>query len=323
MASIYKIHFFIFSSTEMRIAVLSQNCAGLNADISFDKLLSGDPEVYIEMTQEDARPVNGQTLLQSEGLGEYRILTTVALNTGASTQNLIMTCLTKAPIDYVSGSIPISPSGNKIALYAQGLAHSVSRIGYSKGAVYIKLLGPRPILFINMHLPMSGAKDFFTGALKNSTLGLAYRTAALHELLAGVRDLVDARTTVFIGGDLNFRMDADGTDQLDTLLATGDLPYGLQEVVGPTKTVSCKFTRRSRACRTRRLPRTGLRKFLAQVQTECGDKGRVPSRCDRFLVGGAGILSVRFIGSEVFMPDSDHNGIYTCFDLLGKLSGKH
>jgi len=300
----------------MRIAVLSQNCAGLNADITFDKILSKDPDVYVEMTQEDARPVTGSTLLVSRKLDKYRVLTTVGLNSDMSSQNLIMTCLTKEPMDYISGSIPISPSGNKAALYAQGLIHHVSRMGYSKGAVYIKVLGPRPVLLINMHLPMSGAKDFFTGALKNGTLGLAYRTAAFQELLMDVRHLVDKNTTIFIGGDLNFRMDADGTDQLDTLLLGGELPYGLREVVGPQKTATCKYTRRSRACRTRRLPRNGVREFLKQVQAECGDKGRVPSRCDRFLAGGTGLLSVHLVGTEVFLPDSDHNGIYTCFDLM-------
>jgi hypothetical protein len=300
----------------MRVAVLSQNCAGLNTDIRFDTILSRDPDVYVEMTQEDARPVTGETLLMSKMLAKYRVLTTVALNETEASQNLIMTCVTKEPVDYISGSIPISPSANKAALFAQGLIHHVSRMGYSKGAVYIKLLGPEPILFINMHLPMSGAKNLLTGALKNSTLGLAYRTTALHELLLAVKKLVDKQTTVFIGGELNFRMDANGTDQLDTLLAQGELPYDVREVVGPTKTVTCKYTQPSRACRTRKLPRAGITNFLKTVQAECGDKSRVPSRCDRFLVGGAGQLALHLVGAEVFMPDSDHNGIYTCFDLV-------
>jgi hypothetical protein len=126
--------------------------------------------------------------------------------------------------------------------------------------------------------------------------------------------LVDKDTTIIIGGDLNFRMDSNGTDQLNTILSSG-LPYHLREMISGDKRLTCKFTTTTRGCRTRRMPTKGLRNFLATIQTECGAAGRIPSRCDRFLIGGLKKPHVLFQGVEVFLPESDHNGIYTCFDL--------
>jgi hypothetical protein len=295
----------------MRYAVISQNCDGLKTGpvLPFDKILSLDPDVYVEMTQEDARPVDSGSLLDPKLLHDYRVLTTVALNSGASSQNLIMTCWIKSDQNalYVSGSHAVSPSGSKIALMAQSVAK-----GYSKGAVYVKLILKQPILFINMHLPVKTGVGMFTRKLKNNTMGLKYRHRVLVELLREVAHLVDRRTTVFVGGDLNFRMDADGTDQLTRILATEGLPYGLQETVG--NYLTCKFTKPNRPCRTRRAGRPTAA-YLANVQKNCGANDRVPSRCDRFLIGSPWSYKIHFQDTEVFLPESDHNGIYTCFDL--------
>jgi hypothetical protein len=296
----------------MRYAVISQNCDRLKTgpNLVFDKILSLDPDVYVEMTQEDGRPVDSGSLLDNELLRDYRVLTTVALNSGASSQNLIMTCWIKGHDDvfFVSGTNAVSPSGSKIALMAQSAVK-----GYSKGAVYIKLYMNQPILFINMHLPVKTGVGMFTRKLKNNTMGLKYRHRVLLDLLRGLAYLVDRQTTVFVGGDLNFRMDADGTDQLTRILATGGLPYGLQDL--DANYLTCKFTKPNRPCRTRRSGRPSAA-YLANVQKNCGANDRVPSRCDRFLIGSTWSIKIHFQDTEVFLPASDHNGIYTCFDLL-------
>jgi hypothetical protein len=296
----------------MRYAVISQNCDGLKTgpDLTFDKILSLNPDVYVEMTQEDGRPVDSDSLLDNELLRDYKVLTTVALNSEGSSQNLIMTCWVKDDRDvfYITGTNAVSPSGSKIALMAQSAVK-----GYSKGAVYVKLMLDKPILFINMHLPVKTGVGLFTRKLKNNTMGLKYRHRVLLDLLRGLAYLVDRHTTVFVGGDLNFRMDADGTDQLTRILATEGLPYGLQDL--DANYLTCKFTKPNRPCRTRRAGRPSAA-YLANVQKNCGANDRVPSRCDRFLIGSPWSIKIQFQDTEVFLPDSDHNGIYTCFDLL-------
>ena len=296
----------------MRYAVISQNCDGLKTGpaLPFDKILSMDPDVYVEMTQEDARHVDSGSLLAPELLHDYRVLTTVSLNSGASSQNLIMTCWIKGGQNafFVTGSHAVSPSGSNIALMAQRAVK-----GYSKGAVYLKLMLDKPILFINMHLPVKTGVGLFTRKLINNTMGLKYRHRVLLDLLRGLAYLVDRNTTVFVGGDLNFRMDANGTDQLTQILANERLPYGLQDL--DANYLTCKFTKPNRPCRTRRARRPSAA-YLANVHKNCGANDRVPSRCDRFLIGSPWSYKIHFQNTGVFLPESDHNGIYICFDVL-------
>jgi hypothetical protein len=72
-----------------------------------------------------------------------------------------------------------------------------------------------------------------------------------------------------------------------------------------------------RNCRLTPLPKnnnTIFEDFSKKIQHECGDEERTPSRCDRFLIRSDSFPSVHLLKSNVLLPSSDHNAIYTLFD---------
>jgi hypothetical protein len=128
--------------------------------------------------------------------------------------------------------------------------------GYTKGMVYVKVSFKdsyeKPILFVNMHLPMEGSLN---------NLGLEYRKSVLSDLLTNLIDSGELQgdTRLFIGGDLNFRMNRNGVNQLNTILVdkselsnyfVRELPFSNGE-----KKLTCKFTTNNANCRTRKMPK--------------------------------------------------------------------
>jgi endonuclease/exonuclease/phosphatase family metal-dependent hydrolase len=228
-----------------------------------------------------------------------------------------------------AGHQEISPKPGALRLFGQKmvkLAHT--GFGYSKGMVYAKINTPnRPILFVNMHLPMDG---------KNlATLGLKYRQASFLNLLVKLKSsgLLEDKPLIFVAGDLNFRMDPSGKNQLNTILKSNDqevtkLLYGLKELASPSgepRGITCKFSEEHNPeCLSRKIPENpnNIPKFLETIQADCGVPLRTPSRCDRFLVSKDVAPLTILLNTSKYIFESDHNAIMCCFEFLERPSKK-
>jgi hypothetical protein len=60
------------------------------------------------------------------------------------------------------------------------------------------------------------------------------------------------------------------------------------------------------------------------LQNECGDAHRIPSRCDRFLysVSPGKNIVVSYQKGGPLVPNSDHNAMWACFDLINDTVGQ-
>jgi len=313
----------------MRIGVISQNLAEAvyTPDIYESSIINLAPDLYIEMTQEDGRVPCTSSIISSDLLINYNHLECVSLNGGQKTQQNIMINVfikngIKNPV-LAKGSAVIAPKGSSFRLGLQTMAKALhTGYGYSKGMVYVKIqTNKRPILFINMHLPVK--TKVVKGVLKNATLGLEFRRASFLELLNKLdKDglLID-NPVIFVSGDLNFRMDKTGRNQLNSILRDeSSLFYNLKELTQPEgeKRITCKFVTTNKTCRMRKLPLNNKEPFLEDMQSECGNSMRVPSRCDRFLISKGLPVNVLLNTVKYLVENSDHNAILCCFDLLEK-----
>jgi hypothetical protein len=318
----------------MRVNVVSLNVDGLtkSPEIEYPFFLPDNPDLYAEFTQEDARPVvlspttiqsiqllqdgGGEALVTDSALNGMRLITHVSLNDNKSAQNIVLNIYIKtsgiqAP-EVEQGKIVVQ-KGEKSGLVhlAQGFLGM-----YSKGAVWAKLSFPRySILFINMHLPVKTTEGS-NGKLKNATMGNAYRTKMFKQILDLLSSKVDGQTHVIVGGDLNFRMNSKGEDQLDELLKDADLPIPLKELPfpeGDKAAFTCKFKEaknyRNDLCRLTELSDD------SEATLPCADEKRNPSRCDRFLIHKHRTIRVDMYKTAVLLPHSDHNAIYTSFRI--------
>jgi hypothetical protein len=189
----------------------------------------------------------------------------------------------------------------------------------SKGSVFIKLSGDnQDLFFIGSHLPMDKHKD---------DLGLQIRLDAMDQVIKYLRNNLDPKRkfNILWTGDLNFRKDDYGNDQLLMSLHYGIDSNGnplefedLSQIdnYGPTcKTVMydekqfCDET-----CKT-----TGCDNSCYEID---GKKGkRIPSYCDRVIgynnVGHyTNYNTVSFLANEYeFIKYSDHNPIMTTVNL--------
>lgn len=318
----------------LRIGALSYNIEKLQTSpkLQYTKIIELSPDIYVEMTQEDQRNNKGSdyssSLIDKEILrgNQYVCIFSIALNEVKVEQNIILKLFVKLHIakgiTITGGRKPVSPKESRGAflLGAQLIARKAGLgYGYSKGMVYAKVAfkdsSEMPILFVNMHLPMDG---------KLNNLGLNYRKSVLADLLEKLlrSGQIYSDTRIIIGGDLNFRMNMNGVNQLNTLLSNVHTPfeYYLKELPFPNgeKKLTCKFISHNKTCRTRKMPKNNLRGFLKNVQNTCGNAKRIPSRCDRFLISKPPITKVNVLMHEAvyLLPEADHNGLAACFDLL-------
>lgn len=298
-------------------------------------------DIFVEMTQEDFRPLGKSSIFQVSSRGNLTYCGFQSLNNKSTTQNLVMRMYAKGGGDIVidKGSMPIAPKGKANWKYSaqKTLAESsLGSLGYSKGMVWMKIKGDHSMLFVNMHLPMSSKKE---------GLGLAMRKAAFGKLLNHLAPLVDNNTCVFIGGDLNFRMDYSGFNQLTDLLEKrqGNKMSFLQEIdfINPAdRRFTCKFRSLvpkpsifgagkmvDAACAEKRLTSVPLnsskmKNTMLDLQKRCGFIERIPSRCDRFLARPARGMGIEVLAhkADILIPDSDHNAIYTTFNIVADQS---
>ena len=287
------------------LGILSQNMASESTGPS-EKFTPSMPHSVLVICRQEVRDPDNANLVPESYLSENKLVlrSEVALNdiSKNTKQNVKILVYTKhTPYLIEKGVIPISAKAGVVGVIGniyQGVA------GYSKGAAWTKLNIDyhTSFLFVNVHLPMD----------KHAPgLGVDYRTSAFKTLLTNLLPHVTENTYLFITGDLNFRMDEAGKNQLNDLLAMDTLPISLTDISPPSeKQYTCKFNPTSTTeCRMQKIiPGNTPR------DPSCFDEKRIPSRCDRVLVGDKNLELLKY---ETFVIGSkfDHNGIYSVFRL--------
>lgn len=289
------------------------------------------PDYYVEFTQEDSRPVDNAPLIGSENLHGLQFLANVSLNTTyllkSSPQNMMIKIYGSPSLpslrfkedgkagEPVTGRIPLAIGESRAAKAFKGFQ---TASGFTKGAVWIQLhYEYYSLLFINLHLPVDPLKN-----KNNDYMGYQYRTASFKQILAELQDKIKTSTFTLFGGDLNFRINSQGVDQLEQLLKEReetnesiDLP--IQEVPFPNtakKTYTCKFKTeedyRKKKMKTDDLVKCRLTSIGNKRNTSCQNEERIPSRCDRFLYNSLEPPRVLLQKTGVYIPNSDHNAVY-------------
>ena len=317
----------------VRVNIVSFNLANTTQELSADstEVLQYDPDIHVEATQEDFRPVNNNsifgTILTNKGYGLFDM---VSLNQKRTDMNIVLRVYMKYDMldaqgmtTPQNGKRPLPTQNGQVGLTllkGQGLAAGLpfGTTGFSKGAVWVKVFQPYPMLFINMHLPILKKKG-------NRGLGFNFRAQKLKEILflPAVRSLATSDTTVFITGDLNFRINPDQHNQLTNLLSS-NIPF-LQELpfLRPEdRVITCKFEKgRGEACAAARKlqPVFPGGPPLPAGMDYCVDEKRTPSRCDRILYHPGNETTVSVLqhkGADLF-DDSDHNALFATVDVTG------
>jgi hypothetical protein len=315
----------------VKINIVSFNLANTRKELAADptEVLQYSPDIHIEATQEDQRTLNDHSIFGSALTNSgYKLFDMISLNRKPTDMNVVLRVFMKRDLlglqgmtEHRKGKEPLpelNGQGGKVVLQAQGLATRLpfGNKGFSKGAVWIKVYQPFPVLFINMHLPILKIKG-------NRGLGFPFRAQKLKEILVHpeVKALATADTTVFVTGDLNFRINPDQHDQLTDLLRQ-DIPF-LKELPflrDEDRVITCKFEKdKGDACKEARklqpvvpggppMP-TGL--------DYCVSEKRTPSRCDRILFHSGSGISVNVLqhkGADL-VDSSDHNALFATVEL--------
>jgi hypothetical protein len=303
--------------------------------VDYKKKYDETPNLHVEMTQEDGRISTYGKAYDNESIVKnvsnsaliWRSVGKESLNQMTTKQNAVIRVWEKRdrnhPAEILArGRIQLSSKGkntlkNKFltgmqkGLGATGLGLG---LGITKGAVYLKIKYQNSIfLFINMHLQMNK---------KEPGLGFETRKKGFFGLLKELQSLklIDDATSVFIGGDLNFRMDMEGKNQLNSIMP--EMPF-LKELPIDNKKFTCKFKEGdSTPCRTESIPDTlnvGLYKAgINRRHKGCMDPLRIPSRCDRFLYRLPSNKTIEIPYYEVLnlIPESDHNAIWAVVNVI-------
>ncbi len=309
-------------SEAITLAILSQN---LQEESQLNTLntpsLTPVPQIVVIATQEDGRNPSSSNLLVADdraaGLRSFLIqgnpfqrVATIALNKNTFKKNVRLSVYSvESPTNVTMGKIDV-PAKRSVSSTLQAAARLAGVV--SKGCVWIKMtyVG-RELLFVNCHLPMHK---------KEPGLGFAYRTKAFQLILQKLTTLMSPSTTVFLTGDLNFRMDperqAANQNQLTRILP--ELPIAFQELPTPPGTpesITCKLRPSANtACR--------LQNVKAIKNTSCTDPDRIPSRCDRILFSSQEEPVVHRYETFVMNPAFDHNGVLGIVTIGGDKEGE-
>ena len=319
----------VYEPDSVKISLVTLNLASQSnpPPITDPTIIECKPDYIVEMTQEDYRPVQPISLFDDSLMKNYARLVVLGLNKKKATeQNVAIRVFHRdsSLANYKSittGYKILKPKGkSNFAYFVQRVASTlrIPKYGYSKGMVWVKLgFKESSVLFANMHLPMKK---------KTANLGLALRERALALLLTELQQHMDNTTTLIIGGDLNFRMDYAGVNQLTKLLNTRYTD--LKELPFPDpsqRRYTCKFKPLSEAnetCEMKRLTAVPTNASTAEavaknLQEECAEKNRIPSRCDRFLYKPANgkTVNVSYQKALPLSPESDHNALLACITI--------
>jgi hypothetical protein len=314
----------------LKINIVSFNLTNTNKTLSADarEVLQFDPDIHIEATQEDQRPLDKNSIFGSELANKgFDLFDMVSLNHKPTDMNVVLRVYMKKNIHQLQGTSEHKKGKHPLALLngikgtalleAQAAADYLSLgKGFSKGAVWIKIYKPYPILFINMHLPILKSKG-------DKGLGYEFRSRALKEILTNkdISDLVTPDTTVFLTGDMNFRINPDQHNQLTNLL-NSDIPF-LQELDflrQEDKVITCKFEKdKGEACKDARkiMPVVPGGPPMAKGLEKCVSEKRTPSRCDRILFHKGNRMSLKVLQHKgsYLLDLSDHNALFATVEL--------
>lgn len=319
----------VYEPESMKISMITLNLASQSnpPPITDTTIIDCKPDFLVEMTQEDYRPITPISLFDESFMKGYSRLAVVGLNKKKATEQNVVLRIFERTLSNVqhtgiqTGSQILKPKGKSNAGYFFQKVASTLRLpkyGYSKGMVWAKVLFKESsLLFANMHLPMKK---------KSANLGLGLREKALGLLLTELQKHMDPRTTLIIGGDLNFRMDYQGVNQLTSLLATKFTM--LKELPFPDpsqRRYTCKFKplkNEDSSCEMKRLTAVPTNAKTAEeiaknLQKNCAVGNRIPSRCDRFLYKEAAgkSISVNYQKALPLSAESDHNALVACIEL--------
>lgn len=314
-----------------KINIVSFNLANMKKELAADatEVLQYDPDIHVEATQEDQRTLNDHSIfgpiLTEKG---YSLFDMISLNRKPTDMNVVLRVYMKKGLlgtqgltTHQMGKQPLPELNGPLGaglLQAQAAANRLpfGNKGFTKGAVWIKVYQPYPVLFINMHLPILKTKG-------DKGLGFYFRAQKLKEMLMQpkVRDLATSDTTVFIMGDLNFRINPDQHDQLTNLIAA-DIPF-LKELpfLRPEdRVITCKFEKdKGNSCKNARKlqPVVPGGPPMPMGLSDCVSEKRTPSRCDRILVHSGDGISINVLqhkGSDL-VDSSDHNALFATVEL--------
>lgn len=327
--SLNSVYFNAYEPSSIQVSMITLNLASQSVvpPIQDTTILDCKPDYLVEMTQEDYRPLEPISLFDYSFMKDYSRIIVIGLNKKKRTEQNVALRIFHRNLSVVenvgieTGSKILKPKGKSNAAYFFQKVASTFRLpkyGFSKGMVWAKLkFAESSLLFVNMHLPMKK---------KTANLGLGLREKALGLLLADLQKHMDLRTTLIIGGDLNFRMDYQGVNQLTTLLTKKFTM--LKELPFPDpsqRRYTCKFkplSETNSACEMKRLTAVPSNKETAEqiaknLQTECAVNNRIPSRCDRFLYKEAHgkTLSVKLQKALPLSAESDHNALLACIEI--------
>jgi len=312
----------------LKVAVLSQNAVKSSPGLALD-LLESDVDVYVEMTQEDSRELDEKTIINPVSLIDYKPVIQ-SLTKAKSSKNIVTKLFIKDPSIEVthSGHVDIGAGDKRTKIgFLKSTAQEFGLANFTKGAVYIKIKkGEHSFLFINMHLPIDTGDE--------QTLGNDYRIHSLVEIIDKLEEKIDDKTTVFIGGDLNFRIVEENykmVDQLNKILSRDSTQIKeLDFLDSEDIKFTCKFKTPVKqeyeykmldknykknieleACRNR--PFKSDKGYIQKVQRDCGVGNRTPSRCDRFLLmpidNTVDYKVIRHTAVYLKEIGSDHNAI--------------
>jgi len=315
----------------VRVSIVSFNLANTTETLSADstEVLQFNPDIHVEATQEDYRPIDNHSIFGGVLTDKrYSMFDMISLNTKPTDMNVVLrvymkygTLDSQGMTDHKMGKQPLpelNGQTGKFVLQAQAAADRLpfGNKGFSKGAVWIKIYEPYPMLFINMHLPILKTKG-------NKGLGFEFRAQKLKEILRNpeITALATPNTTVFVMGDLNFRINPDQHDQLTNLIAS-DIPFlkELDFLRPEDRVITCKFEKnRGEACaEARRIqPVVPGGPPMATGMDYCVSEKRTPSRCDRILVHSAVNISIKVLqhkGADL-VDASDHNALFATVEL--------
>jgi hypothetical protein len=306
---------------KFEVAILTQNGIKNNKRNKLEDIVVTEPDIYVEFTQEDKRYFKNNPIIENEFIEKYtkiaenqsarpttftfgyNIVSKIFLNKSTFTNNII---------DEIKKSIEY------FVIYMDREGNILQHIPATstKAAVCIKLnINNIQLLFINLHLPMLKKKE---------GLGVAERTKALKDLIEYLQDeyIAEPDTNMIIGGDLNFRMDEHGNDQLTYLIENTEI----KEMKNDQNMFTCKFTNKLnnnnydnlKQCRESDFTEGDFNEIQSEVQDSCGVHNRLPSKCDRFLIVegyGTSITPIEYKAIYLENLKSDHNAVYSIFTI--------
>ena len=294
----------------MKITILSQNMVSLDVsnahnDVFTDTINHVKPDIYVEFTQEDYRPINDSTIIDKHLLENYTNLCVEALSPKQKF-NIITKVYSNNDkfIKNKSGHVEINKFSGTLT---SGIEYRLGRlVKYAtKGATWVLIKHTENsdvnILFVNLHLPVDTGKFSF---YKNTSSGNKYRVesmiSCLNTILKQIENILDLKyLKIFIGGDLNFRV-IDGIDQLSSFIKE-DMEL-LEKRIFPFNELTNNLGSTCKYLQTCDIDRTD--------KVECLDYKRSPSRCDRILTNvPLSNLKVLSQNNFVINPLFDHNAI--------------